>query len=100
MDVEFRYYILPKILAGVIIILAVVLGLAVGGFQPLASVLHLRTTVPYYITLTRTILNTTTVTTTIIVNHTVTLTRTSLATVTSIYTTTMTIVNTTTVVVV
>ena len=31
MDAAFRYYTLPKILAGVIVALAVVLGLAVGG---------------------------------------------------------------------
>ena len=95
MDVEFRYYTLPKILAGVIIVLAVVLGLAVGGYQPLASVLHLRTTVPYYVTLTRTIMTVVNNTVTVVANHTLTVT--SQVIVTSTYTTTATATSTTTI---
>ena len=93
MDAAFRYYTLPKILAGLVIVLAVVLGLAVGGYQPLADALHLRTTIPYYVTLTRIVTNTTILTTTIIVNHTLTVatTTTSLIILTSIYTNTTTV---------
>ena len=90
---ELRYFTLPKILLGLTLTLAIILGLAIGGYQPLANILHLRTTIPYYVTVTA--VKTVTNTSTIVVNHTLTVT--SQATVASIYTTTTTIVNTTTV---
>ena len=95
MGIEFRYFILPKILAGIVIVLAVVLGLIMSGYTPLDNILHLKTTVPYYVTVpitrTTTIINETT----IVVNH--TLTTTTQAIVTSIVTSTMVINNTITI---
>ncbi len=73
MSVEFKYFTFPKILASLVIALAALLGLILSGFTPLNNALHLRTTIPYYQTVTRT---TTIVNyTTLMINNTVVVTR-------------------------
>ncbi|ABW01889.1 hypothetical protein [Caldivirga maquilingensis] len=69
---ELRYYKLPKILLVLTITLAVLLGLLLSGFTPLANTLHLRTTITYYKPVSTFITRIITNTTTLIINHTAT----------------------------
>ena len=69
---ELKYYRLPKILLVSSVILAALLGLIISGFTPLDNALHLKTTVPYYVTVPTTVVKTVVNTTTLVINNTIT----------------------------